>query len=137
MERRDWRPLAWEGPQKEKSVQIGQKIRQLRQERGLSLTVLAARAGIAKSYLSNIERQVQSNPSMLFLEKISRVFGIEVETLVTDTGKPSAVDYEWAQLVKEAIQAGVSKEEFKTFIEYKQFLNWSSQQDQEDENGRL
>lgn len=129
MERREWPPSSWEHINKEKAVHIGDKIRQMRLERGLSLTRLAAKAGIAKSYLSNIERKVQSNPSMLFLEKISRVFEVEVERFVTDPKPPPEIDPEWALLVKEAIAVGVSKEEFKTFIAYKKFMNWSGRQD--------
>jgi XRE family transcriptional regulator, master regulator for biofilm formation len=106
----------------ERSLHIGQKIRQMRQERGLSLTALAARAGIAKSYLSNIERRVQSNPSMLFLEKISRVFGVEVEALVKDMRIRPELDGEWVELVQEAVKAGVEKREFRTLIEFKKYL---------------
>ena len=106
----------------ERSLHIGQKIRQMRQERGLSLTALAARAGIAKSYLSNIERRVQSNPSMLFLEKISRVFGVEVEALVKDMRIRPELDCEWVELVQEAVKAGVEKREFRTLIEFKKYL---------------
>lgn len=106
----------------ERSLHIGQKIRQMRQERGLSLTALAARAGIAKSYLSNIERRVQSNPSMLFLEKLSRVFGVEVETFVKDMGIRPELDGEWVELVQEAVKAGVEKREFRTLIEFKKYL---------------
>lgn len=109
-------------PSQERSHHIGQKIRQMRQERGLSLTALAARAGIAKSYLSNIERQVQSNPSMLFLEKISAVFGVEVEALVKDMRIRPELDGEWVELVQEAVQAGVEKREFRTLIEFKKYL---------------
>lgn len=109
-------------PSHERSHHIGQKIRQMRQERGLSLTALAARAGIAKSYLSNIERQVQSNPSMLFLEKISAVFGVEVEALVKDMRIRPELDGEWVELVQEAVQAGVEKREFRTLIEFKKYL---------------
>ncbi|RAU97134.1 helix-turn-helix domain-containing protein [Paenibacillus sp. YN15] len=109
-------------PAQEKSLHIGQKIRQMRQERGLSLTALAARAGIAKSYLSNIERRVQSNPSMLFLEKLSRVFGVEVETFVKDMGIRPELDGEWVELVQEAVKAGVEKREFRTLIEFKKYL---------------
>lgn len=109
-------------PSHERSLHIGQKIRQMRQERGLSLTALAARAGIAKSYLSNIERRVQSNPSMLFLEKISAVFGVEVEALVKDMRIRPELDGEWVELVQEAVQAGVEKREFRTLIEFKKYL---------------
>lgn len=120
MANRDRRSPSRSSP--ERSLHIGQKIRQMRQERGLSLTALAARAGIAKSYLSNIERRVQSNPSMLFLEKISRVFGVEVEALVKDMRIRPELDGEWVELVQEAVKAGVEKREFRTLIEFKKYL---------------
>lgn len=113
-------------PDPEKFGHIGEKIRHLRQERGISLTDLANRAGIAKSYLSNIERKVQSNPSMLFLEKISRVFDIEVENLMKEFPEAGGeLDPQWAALVHAAIEAGVGKDEFKAFIDFKKFTNWS------------
>lgn len=132
MERRERRLASWSGEEREGPLPIGLKIRRMRQERGLSLTVLAARAGIAKSYLSNIERQVQSNPSMLFLEKVSRVFGVEVESLVTDEGASAALDPDWAELVHKAIDMGINKEEFRTFIEFKRFQNWLQEQEAAD-----
>lgn len=48
---------------------IGKRVKQLRTERGLSLTELAEKAGVAKSYLSTIERDIQSNPSIHFSRK--------------------------------------------------------------------
>lgn len=48
---------------------IGQRIKQYRKEKGYSLSELAEKAGVAKSYLSSIERNLQTNPSIQFLEK--------------------------------------------------------------------
>ncbi|WP_418789337.1 helix-turn-helix domain-containing protein, partial [Priestia megaterium] len=42
---------------------IGQRIRDLRTKQGISLTELANRAGVAKSYISSVERGIQLNPS--------------------------------------------------------------------------
>lgn len=41
---------------------IGNKIYKFRKQRGLSISELAERAKISKSYLSNIERNLNSNP---------------------------------------------------------------------------
>ncbi len=101
---------------------IGERVKRYRKERGLSLTELADRAGVAKSYLSSIERNIQSNPSIQFLEKISSVLGINVETLLLDeANKQDAeenLDPEWAKLVQEAMESGVSKEQFREFLEF-------------------
>ncbi|MGD6816649.1 helix-turn-helix domain-containing protein [Metabacillus sp. 84] len=99
---------------------IGERIRKYRKEQNLSLSELANRAGVAKSYLSSIERNLQSNPSILFLEKVSSVLGEPVNTLVNGSAAEDQgdLDNEWSSLVREAMQSGVSKEQFKEFLEF-------------------
>lgn len=41
---------------------IGERIKRLRLQKGISLTELAEKAGVAKSYISSIERNLQKNP---------------------------------------------------------------------------
>ncbi|KZZ85087.1 MULTISPECIES: helix-turn-helix domain-containing protein [Bacillaceae] len=106
---------------------IGERIRKYRKERNLSLTELANRAGVAKSYLSSIERNLQTNPSVLFLEKVSSVLGESVNTLVNDTEESSGLDTEWSGLVKEAMHSGVTKEQFKEFLEFNKWKNKNAQ----------
>ena len=66
----------------------------------ISLSELAERAGVAKSYLSSIERNIQSNPSIQFLEKISAVLDIPVNSLLNDKSDENAeygeLDHDWA-----------------------------------------
>lgn len=102
---------------------IGERVKQLRKAKGLSLTELAERAGVAKSYLSSIERNIQSNPSVQFLEKIAAVLNVSVEALLTghDSGEHShnlELDQDWAELVKEAMESGISKDQFREFLEF-------------------
>ncbi|GIN38263.1 MULTISPECIES: helix-turn-helix domain-containing protein [Heyndrickxia] len=100
---------------------IGQRIKKFRLQKQLSLSELAERAGIAKSYLSSIERNLQSNPSVQFLEKIAAVLGISVNLLLhdqIDETNTTELDSEWESLVREAMNSGVSKEEFREFLEF-------------------
>ncbi|MBB6454953.1 XRE family transcriptional regulator of biofilm formation [Salirhabdus euzebyi] len=100
---------------------IGERIKQLRLQKKMSLSELAEEAGVAKSYLSSIERNLQSNPSIQFLEKISSVLGVSVNTFLYDSTKVSdndMLDTEWVNLVQEAMNSGVSKDEFKEFLEF-------------------
>ncbi|MDR0138394.1 helix-turn-helix domain-containing protein [Metabacillus idriensis] len=109
---------------------IGERIRKYRKERGLSLSELADRAGVAKSYLSSIERNLQSNPSVQFLEKVSSVLGVSMNTLILEEPiyetKKDNLDSEWANLVKEAMDSGVTKDQFREFLE---FNRWKMNQD--------
>ena len=94
--------------------------------KGISLTELAEKAGVAKSYISSIERNLQKNPSIQFLEKIAAVLQIPVDTLLHDeTTKEANLDSEWTQLVKDAMNSGVSKEQFREFLE---FTKWKQNQ---------
>ncbi|KSU89072.1 transcriptional regulator [Priestia veravalensis] len=104
-------------------MEIGQRIRELRGKKGMSLTELATRAGVAKSYISSVERGIQLNPSIQFLTKVSNVLNVNVETLINGTGDKdeSQLDAEWVELAKEAAHSGVSKEQFKQFLEFQKW----------------
>ncbi|MED4530688.1 helix-turn-helix domain-containing protein [Metabacillus fastidiosus] len=99
---------------------IGQRIKKYRTTKNLSLSELAERAGVAKSYLSSIERNLQSNPSVQFLEKISSVLGVSVNVLLDGDNENNSneLDYEWTQLVQDAMNSGVTKEQFRDFLEF-------------------
>ncbi|WP_078597182.1 helix-turn-helix domain-containing protein [Evansella clarkii] len=103
---------------------IGERVKKYRSEAGMTLTELADRAGVAKSYLSALERNIQTNPSIQFLEKIASVLDVSMDQLLYDeenrnTGDGnSGLDNEWSKLVKEAMDSGISKEEFRQFLEF-------------------
>ncbi|HLS09757.1 helix-turn-helix transcriptional regulator, partial [Lentibacillus sp.] len=63
---------------------IGEKIKRLRKEKQMSISELAEKAGVAKSYLSSIERNLQTNPSIQFIEKISAVLDVPVNDLIRE-----------------------------------------------------
>ncbi|MEC2160548.1 helix-turn-helix domain-containing protein [Virgibacillus halodenitrificans] len=107
---------------------IGDKIKQIRKDKKMSLSELAEKAGVAKSYLSSIERNIQTNPSIQFIEKISVVLDVSVNGLIHE--KQSAdieeLDDEWLEIVQEAMDSGVTKEQFKEYLE---FNKWRSKQE--------
>lgn len=103
---------------------IGDRIKKYRLQKGISLTELAERADVAKSYLSSIERNIKSNPSIQFLEKVSKELEVSVDALLTDDESlETELDHEWMLIVKEAMDSGVSKQQFKEFLE---FNKWRS-----------
>jgi transcriptional regulator with XRE-family HTH domain len=59
---------------------LGARIRNLRLQRGISQEALADRAGIARSYMSGIERGVR-NFSVIHLLKISHALRVDVADL--------------------------------------------------------
>lgn len=60
---------------------IGQIIRQLREENGITLEELSSRAGISVEKLEKIETN-QTNPSLGILIRISRALGAKLGTLL-------------------------------------------------------
>jgi XRE family transcriptional regulator, master regulator for biofilm formation len=97
---------------------IGDRVKKLRQEKKMSLSELALQAGVAKSYLSSLERNLQTNPSIQFLEKISTVLGVPVDSLILEHRNKEDLDSEWMKIVQEAMESGVSKDQFRGFLEF-------------------
>jgi XRE family transcriptional regulator, master regulator for biofilm formation len=112
---------------------IGKNISEIRKSKGFTLTELADRAGIAKSYLSNIERNLNQNPSINVMEKIAFVLDVELKTLLkTETNnepKPQQLDQEWVDFVKELIKSGIEKEQIQEFKTVLEFIKWQNNQE--------
>ncbi|WP_237417070.1 helix-turn-helix domain-containing protein [Halobacillus litoralis] len=64
-------------------MSIGEKIRVLRLGKGLSVNEFAKESGVSKSYISNIERGVQKNPSLIIMGKLARTLDVPLEELLT------------------------------------------------------
>ncbi|MET9725437.1 helix-turn-helix domain-containing protein [Streptomyces zaomyceticus] len=60
---------------------FGQKIKQLRQERGLTQTDLAARMGRTSSWMSQVERGVQKVDRLDVLQALADALGVSVQQL--------------------------------------------------------
>src|SRR6201987_2883524 len=71
----DDRQLFENWPNRETVENIGQRIRQLRESRGMTQSQLQARSRVSRSYLSRIESG-QITPSLGTLEKISEALGV-------------------------------------------------------------
>ncbi len=71
----DDRQLFESWPNRDTVENIGQRIRQLRESRGMTQSQLQARSRVSRSYLSRIESG-QMTPSLGTLEKISEALGV-------------------------------------------------------------
>ncbi|WP_042461055.1 helix-turn-helix domain-containing protein [Neobacillus dielmonensis] len=96
---------------------LGTKIQQLRHERNLTLTQLAKKTEISKSYLSHIERSIQANPSIEVLAKIAAALDVDIKNLLSPESlisKPYAKKEpikDWSNLINTALEAGLIDEE--------------------------
>ena len=75
-------------------MDLGQKIRQLREEKELSLNKLAEKAGISKAYLSQLENDLSKQPSAEILRKIASVFSMTIADLLDQPVRVFAEDFE-------------------------------------------
>ena len=65
----------------EQPTQVGQMIRELREEKGMSVRGLAAAAGVDSTWLSRVENGVYVNPDPKFLHRLAKVLDVETMDL--------------------------------------------------------
>ncbi|MGS2779032.1 helix-turn-helix domain-containing protein [Robertmurraya sp. GLU-23] len=107
---------------------IGKNIYEIRKRRGLTLTELAERAGIAKSYLSNIERNLNQNPSINVIEKIASVLDVDLKELLGSGSNEieTQLDSEWVEFVRELRDSGVEKDQIQEYKMLLDFIKWQN-----------
>lgn len=70
---------------------VGQRLRELRRAKGMSLGILAERSKMSIGFLSQVERGL-SSPSLRVLATLADVLGIGLAALVEDGAKRSGAD---------------------------------------------
>jgi XRE family transcriptional regulator, master regulator for biofilm formation len=94
---------------------LGKQIKRLRLRKGLSITKLAKKAEISKGYLSSIESH-KTNPSAHMIQKLAKALEVPVEQLLNI--QVELLDPEWVELVSEAKNIGIDKDEIRAFLAY-------------------
>ncbi|MFE4036194.1 helix-turn-helix domain-containing protein [Priestia sp. YIM B13489] len=61
---------------------IGDRIHTIRVQKRMTLSKLAEKSSVTKSYLSNIERNISTNPTIEFVEKVARALSVKPESLL-------------------------------------------------------
>jgi len=61
-------------------AQVGKRIRNLRESRGISQEVLAEKSGLHRTYIGGVERGLR-NPSLKSLQRIAKGLGVGVGDL--------------------------------------------------------
>ena len=97
-------------------LQLGPRIRALRQARNVTLRELATRAGVTESFLSQVEREVTS-PSIASVQRIARALDLAIAELFTEEAprghvvrraERRRIDYPGLHAVDEFLTAGMS-----------------------------
>ena len=72
-----------------RSTEIGDRLFELREQRGWSQTEVARRARLSRSTVVNVENGVRS-PSMPTLRRLARAFGVSLDELLVN--EPRSTD---------------------------------------------
>jgi XRE family transcriptional regulator, master regulator for biofilm formation len=93
---------------------LGTRIKALRQKKRLTLSELAEKTEISKSYLSHIERNIQTNPSIEVIMKIALGLEVDIQTLIMpketeliSVGQSESDLMEWSSLLYNALKSGL------------------------------
>lgn len=105
---------------------LGNNIYKIRKQRDLTLSELAERAKISKSYLSNIERNINKNPSIQVINKIAVVLHVDLSIILkSEIGEVvPPIDEEWLHFIQELIEAGIKIEDIRENISLLEFIKW-------------
>lgn len=109
---------------------IGKNIAKIRKENGYTLSELAKLAKISKSYLSNIERNINKNPSIEVMKKIAAVLNVDIISLV-QTGSERDInlgnEIEWVRFLNELKELGIEKSQLQQYKILIEFIKWKNE----------
>ena len=67
-----------------KKMTMGEKISNLRKQKGMTQEFLAEQLKVSVGYISCLENEKINKPSVYTINKIAKLFGVKVDTLVND-----------------------------------------------------
>lgn len=106
---------------------FGKYISNIRKSQGYTLSELADRVGISKSYLSNIERDLKQNPSIQVMERIAAALHVDLNHLLqsnADMQSEQLLEKEWIDFVQEFKNTGIEKEQLGDYKILVEFIKW-------------
>ena len=63
---------------------VGNRLKVLRQAKGLTQVELAEKAGITQAYLAQLEAGVRGNPSLVVIQRLAQALGVRVLDLLKE-----------------------------------------------------
>ena len=68
-------------------ISVGARLKQFREQRGLTLKQIAAHSGLSIGFISQVEHD-QTDPSLASLKKIAAALNVRLKDVFEDDGKP-------------------------------------------------
>ena len=101
---------------------IGDRIRTIRVQKRMTLSNLAEKANVTKSYLSNIERNISTNPTIDFVEKVALALNMKPESLLGWEKDVSSLDNPFSYVKKYLLT--MDDEQLIELKDYIDFILW-------------
>lgn len=103
---------------------LGQFLKTVREDKGLTLRSVENSTGISNAYLSQLEGDKIKQPSPIMLHKLGEVYGVSYATLLGLAGYPvPGADKSTSKRSSLAARIGhVSNDEEDALVEYLEFL---------------
>lgn len=108
---------------------IGKNIAKIRKSRGYTLSELAEKSSISKSYLSNIERDLNQNPSVDVVIRLANVLRVNIETILNPIVKQDnqqLMEKEWVDFVTDLKESGLRKDQLSYYKPLIEFIHWQN-----------
>jgi transcriptional regulator with XRE-family HTH domain len=96
-------------------LQIGNRIKAIRKERGITQTGLALKAGISRTYLADIEGNRYA-PSLKILGVIAESLNLKLSELIEDEEMELSESY--IKVMQSAKKSGIKPERLAALIEF-------------------
>ncbi|MBT2736744.1 helix-turn-helix domain-containing protein [Bacillus sp. ISL-7] len=116
---------------------IGKTMYEFRKQKGLTLSELAKRTKISKSYLSNIERDLNRNPSIDVVKRIATVLDVELDIFLSiekTNDVPQVVDQDLIDFAAQLKETGIEIEQIKDYKTLFEFIKWKNQNSRIEKN---
>ena len=110
---------------------IGNNLKKYRLSKGISLTELAERSGVSKSYLNSLERNIKNNPSINVINRLAEVLDTDLNDIIGAAGNGEGQPYEiqgWHTFIEEAKKAGIEQVHLSEYKEVIAYIKWKNNQ---------
>ncbi|MCA0987028.1 helix-turn-helix domain-containing protein [Guptibacillus algicola] len=109
---------------------IGDNLRKYRKASGLSLSELAERSNVSKSYLNSLERNIKHNPSINLVTRIAKELNTNIHNILgtEETNTNQQEDSGWEKFIEEAERAGIEGRNLSDYKELISFIKWKKEQ---------
>jgi transcriptional regulator with XRE-family HTH domain len=96
-------------------MQIGNRIKAIRKERGITQTDLALKAGMSRTYLADIEGN-RYTPSLNILKVIADALNLRISDIIEEEDGELSESY--IKVIQSAKKSGIKPERLAALIEF-------------------